>query len=86
MATTENEVRTKVLKRIKPGDQWQPLLTKQEVILPTLTDALEFIYQATNHTKFYMDAREGFVYAVDLETVTVPPPPAPKTWSLYGDE
>jgi len=86
MSTIDNEIKTAVAKRLPPGDRWQPLITNQDIVLESLTEALEFIYQAQNITKYYIDAREGMVYAVDVETVELPPPPPPKTWSLYGDE
>ena len=40
----ENEVKTKVAKRVPPGDRWAPL-SNTTVILDSLTDVLEFIYQ-----------------------------------------
>jgi hypothetical protein len=80
----ENEVKTKVAKRVPPGDRWTPL-SNSTVILDSLTDVLEFVYQDTGTTQFYMDAREGFVYVVDTEEVVIEPEPE-KRWSLYGEE
>ena len=80
----EEEVKTKVAKRVPPGDRWAPL-SNTTVIFDSLTDVLEFIYQDTGKTQFYMDAREGFVYIVDKEEVIIEQEPT-KTWSLYGEE
>lgn len=80
----EEEVKTKVAQRVPPGDRWAPL-SNTTVILDSLTDVLEFIYQDTGKTQFYMDARDGYVYVVDTEEVVVEPEPT-KTWSLYGEE
>lgn len=80
----ENEVKIKVAKRVPPGDRWTPL-SNSTVMLDSLTDVLEFIYQDTGKTQFYMDAREGFVYVVDTEEVVIEPEPE-KKWSLYGEE
>jgi len=55
------------------------------LILESLTDVLEYIYQKKGKTQFYMDAREGFVYIVDTEEVVIQPEPERK-WSLYGEE
>ena len=80
----EEEVKTKVAKRVPPGDRWAPL-SNTTVLLDSLTDVLEFVYQDMGKTQFYMDAREGYVYVVDTEEVVIEPEPT-KTWSLYGEE
>jgi len=85
MDKTEQEVKTKVAQRIKPGDRWSPLHFNKDVVVPSLTEVLELIYQETNITQFYIDAREGYIYSVDHEEVEVKPIPE-KKWSLYGDD
>ena len=80
----KEEVKTKVAKRVPPGDRWTTL-SNSTVMLDSLTDVLEFIYQDTGKTQFYMDAKEGFVYVVDTEEVVIEPEPT-KRWSLYGEE
>lgn len=80
----EEEVKTKVAKRFPPGDRWSPL-SNTTVLLDSLTDCLEFIYQDTGKTQFYMDAREGYVYIVDKEEIVIEPEPE-KKWSLYGED
>ena len=40
----EEEVKTKVAKRMPPGDRWQPL-DNSTVLLESLTDVLEYVYQ-----------------------------------------
>ena len=77
------EIKTKVAKRVPPGDRWAPL-SNTTVKLDSLTDVLEFIYQDTGKTQFYMDAKEGFVYVVDTEEVVIEPEPE-KKYNLYGD-
>jgi len=80
----KEEVKTKVAKRVPPGDRWSPF-DNSTLILESLTDVLEYIYQKKGKTQFYMDAREGFVYIVDTEEVVIQPEPERK-WSLYGEE
>jgi hypothetical protein len=80
----QEEIKTQVAKRIPPGDRWSPL-DNTTVLLESLTDVLEYVYQKNGHTQFYMDAREGFVYVIDTEEKIVEPEPT-KTWSLYGEE
>jgi len=80
----EEEVKTRVAKRVPPGDRWQPI-SNSTVLLESLTDVLEYVYQKEGKTQFFMDAREGYVYVVDKEEVIVEPEPT-KTWSLYGEE
>jgi hypothetical protein len=57
------EVKVKVAKRVPPGDRWTPL-DNTSVILESLTDVLEYVYQKNGNTQFYMDAREGFTYVI----------------------
>jgi hypothetical protein len=80
----EQQKKTKVAQRVPPGDRWAPL-SNSTVILDSLTDVLEFIYQDTGKTQFYMDAKEGFVYVVDTEEIVIEAEPE-KRWSLYGEE
>lgn len=80
----KEEVKTKVAKRVPPGDRWQPLDNPQ-VTLQSLTEVLEYVYQKTGNTQFYMDAREGFTYIIDTEERVIQPEPE-KKWSLYGEE
>ena len=79
----QEEVKTKVAKRVPPGDRWSPI-SNSTVVLDSLTDCLEYIYQKEGKTQFYMDAREGYVYIVDTEEIEIQPEPT-KTWSLYGE-
>lgn len=80
----QEEIKTRVAKRVPPGDRWTPL-SNSTVVLDSLTDVLEFIYQEEGNTQFYMDAREGFVYIVNTEEKVIEPEPE-KKWSLYGEE
>lgn len=80
----EEEVKTKVAKRVPPGDRWQPI-ANSTMLLESLTDVLEYVYQKEGKTQFFMDAREGYVYVVDTEEVVIEPEPT-KTWSLYGED
>jgi len=79
----KEEIKTKVAKRIPPGDRWSPF-DNSTLVLESLTDVLEYIYQKKGKTQFFMDAREGFVYIVDTEEVMIEPEPD-KKWSLYGE-
>ena len=77
------EVKVKVAKRVPPGDRWAPL-DNSSVILESLTDVLEYIYQKNGNTQFYMDAREGFTYVIQQEQKVIEPEPE-KKYSLYGE-
>lgn len=80
------ETKIRVAKRFPPGDRWSPL-SNTTLVLESLTEVLEYVYQDRGNTQFYMDAREGFVYIVETEEIEVvpPPPPEPKKFSLYGE-
>jgi hypothetical protein len=77
------EVKVRVAKRVPPGDRWSPL-DNTSVVLDSLTDVLEYIYQKNGNTQFYMDAREGFTYVINKEEKVIEPEPE-KTYSLYGE-
>ena len=80
----KEEVKIKVAKRVPPGDRWSPL-DNQTVILDSLTDVLEYVYQKQGVTQFYMDAREGFTYIVQQEEKVIDQNQL-KHRSLYGEE
>jgi len=80
----QEEIKIKVAKRMPPGDRWAPL-DNTTVLLESLTDVLEYVYQKQGNVQFYMDAREGFVYIIDTEDKIIEPEPT-KIWSLYGEE
>ena len=80
----EEEVKVKVAKRVPPGDRWMPL-DNETVVLESLTDVLEYIYQKEGVTQFFMDAREGLTYIIEKEEKIIEKEP-PKKWSLYGEE
>jgi len=77
------EVKVKVAKRVPPGDRWTPL-DNDSVVLDSLTDVLEYVYQKNGNTQFYMDAREGFTYVIQQEEKVIEPEPE-KKYSLYGE-
>ena len=77
------EVKVKVAKRVPPGDRWTPL-DNTSVILESLTDVLEYVYQKNGNTQFYMDAREGITYVIKTEEKVIEPQPD-KKYSLYGE-
>jgi len=77
------EVKVKVAQRVPPGDRWSPL-DNTSVVLDSLTDVLEYIYQKNGNTQFYMDAREGFTYVINKEERVIEPEPQ-KSYSLYGE-
>ena len=79
----KEEIKVKVAKRVPPGDRWTPL-DNTTVILESLTDVLEYVYQKNDITQFYMDAREGYVYVVKTEEKVIQPEPE-KKYSLYGE-
>ena len=76
----KEEIKVKVAKRVPPGDRWSPL-DNETVILDSLTDVLEYVYQKKGITQFYMDAREGFTYVIKTEEKVIQPEPT-KKWSL----
>lgn len=81
--TVTNEVKTIVLKRVPPGDRWKSVVYTDDTIFESLTSALEFHYQKSEQTQFYISARDGTVSVVDYEEVEVEP--TITKYSLYGE-
>jgi len=77
------EIKVAVAKRHPPGDKWKPF-DNNTLILDSLTECLEHIYQTSGKTQFYMDAREGIIYTIDTEETKKEVVPE-KQWSLYGE-
>lgn len=72
-----------VLKRVPPGDRWVfANATKNSLVYPSLTDALEAWFQNTGDTNFYIEARKGTVEIIKEEEVEKPT----RKFSLYGEE
>ena len=72
-----------VLKRVPPGDRWVfANATKNSLVYPSLTDALEAWYQENGDTNFYIEARKGTVEIIRQEEVEIPV----KRFSLYGED
>ena len=85
MAT--KEVKTLVLKRVPPGDQWTDANGVSDVF-ESLTDGLEYSFQKSGgkDTEFHLSAFKGEIYSVHtIEEPDAPPPPKPG-YTMYGEE
>ena len=85
MAT--KEVKTLVLKRVPPGDQWTDANGVSDVF-ESLTDGLEYSFQKSGgkDTEFHLSAFKGEIYWVHtIEEPDAPPPPKPR-YTMYGEE
>ena len=85
MAT--KEVKTLVLKRVPPGDQWTDANGVSDVY-ESLTDGLEYSFQKSGviDTEFHLSAFKGEIYSVHtIEEPDAPPPPKPR-YTMYGEE
>lgn len=81
--TIKEEVKVPVANRFPPGDRWKPI-SNPEVVLESLTDVLEFVYQKTGQTQFFMDAKKGITYIIETEEKELPAPIV-KRYSLYDE-
>jgi hypothetical protein len=80
---TKTEIsREVVFNRVPPGDKWQPV-TSPGTILPSLTEALEYHFQKTGETEFFLSARNGTVEVMKVNEVEVEKPV--QKYSLYGE-
>ena len=81
--TKIEEKRDIVLKRVPPGDRWSPV-DSPSTLLESLTDGLEYHFQKTGQTEFFLSARKGTVEVIYKEEVKVEKPIT--KYSLYGEE
>jgi hypothetical protein len=81
--TVVNEIKTVVLKRYPPGDRWKSVVYEKDSIFESLTAALEFHFQKSGETQFYISARDGEVSVV--KNVEVEIEPTITKYSLYGE-
>ena len=81
------EVKTLVIKRVPPGDQWTDA-NGESAVFESLTDGLEYSFQKSNgkDTEFHLSAFKGEIFAVhSIEEPDAPPPPKPR-YTMYGEE
>ena len=81
--TKIEEKRDVVLRRVPPGDRWSPV-DSPSTLLESLTDGLEYHFQKTGQTEFFLSARRGTVEVIYKEEVKVEKPIT--KYSLYGEE
>jgi hypothetical protein len=81
--TKIEETKEVVLRRIPPGDRWQPV-DSPSMLLESLTDGLEYHFQKTGQTEFFLSARKGTVEVIYKEEVKIEKPIT--KYSLYGEE
>ena len=80
--TKIEEVKEVIMKRVPPGDRWSPI--GSSVILDSLTDALEYHFQNTGQTEFFLSARKGTVEVIHTQEVQVEKQIT--KYSLYGED
>ena len=82
---TKQEIeKTPVLERCPPGDRWTSVVYETDEVFDSLTEALEFHFQKSGETEFFISARDGVVSVVTEKEVEVPKPIT--KYSLYGEE
>ena len=83
----EKEVKTLVLKRVPPGDQWTDA-NKESDIFPSLTDGLEYAFHESGGktTEFHLSAFKGEIFSVHREELPDAPPPPKPRYYMYGEE
>jgi hypothetical protein len=81
--TKVEQIKEIVLKRVPPGDRWSPV-DSPSTIFESLTDGLEYHFQETGQTEFFLSARKGTVEVIFNKEVQVEKPI--KRYSLYDEE
>lgn len=85
--TIIKEVKIKAAERVKPGDRWRCVFdgANTTIVFDSLIDSLEYIFQETGTTQFFMDAKIGITYIIKNETQPIVVKPETK-YSLYGED
>lgn len=76
------QIKDVILKRVPPGDRWSPV-DNPSVVLDSLTDGLEYYFQKTGQTEYFLSAKKGTVEVIYEKEVEVEKPIA--KYSLYGE-
>lgn len=79
----KEQLREVVMKRRPPGDRWVSA-NDDSPLLESLTDALEWMYQQTGRTEYFISARRGVVEIVEEREVEVEKPI--KRYSIYDED
>lgn len=81
--TETREVKVLVANRFPPGDRWKPT-DNSSIVLESLTEVLQYVYEKNGNTQFFLDAKQGTVSLIATEVIKIEVEPE-KQWSLYGE-
>ena len=56
----QHEVKRVVGKRVPPGDRWSPI-DNETIVLDSLTDLLEYVFQKKGITQFFMGVQHVYL-------------------------
>ena len=76
------QIKEVILRRVPPGDRWSPV-DNNSVVLDSLTDGLEYHFQKTGQTEYFLSAKRGTVEVIYEKEVEVEKPVT--KYSLYGE-
>lgn len=76
------QIKEVILRRVPPGDRWSPV-DNNSVVLDSLTDGLEYHFQKTGQTEYFLSAKKGTVEVIYEKEVEVEKPVT--KYSLYGE-
>lgn len=76
------QIKEVILRRVPPGDRWSPV-DNNSVVLDSLTDGLEYYFQKTGQTEYFLSAKRGTVEVIYEKEVEVEKPVT--KYSLYGE-
>ena len=76
------QIKDVILRRVPPGDRWSPV-DNPSVVLDSLTEGLEYHFQKTGQTEYFLSAKRGTVEVIYEKEVEVEKPVT--KYSLYGE-
>ena len=84
MATTKEEVNELIANRVPPGDNWELVIDKENIIEGLVQTLTQYMRKTKSKGHYRLEPLNGKLYAIVEEEINVPEP-EPEVWDLYGE-
>ena len=84
MATTKEEVNELIANRVPPGDNWELVIDKENIIEGLVQTLTQYMRKTKFKGHYRLEPLNGKLYAIVEEEINVPEP-EPEVWDLYGE-
>ena len=73
-----------IAERVPPGDQWELVIDKENVIDGLVQTLTQYMRKTKFKGHYRLEPLNGKLYAIVEEEINVPEP-EPEVWDLYGE-